>query len=132
ILTIDEHSTIVFANNAAARMFGYAHEEIIGQPLTMLMPEYLRHVHETSLSRYRETGQKHLDWRGVQLPGLHKNSDEIALEVSFGEYFKDQRQFFTGVIRDITARKRFDEQLRHTARLESLGVLAGGVAHDFN
>ena len=98
----------------------------------MLMPEYLRHVHEMSLRRYVETGEKHLDWRGVELPGLHKNGREITLEVSFGEYRKDLQHVFTGVIRDITERKQFDQQLRHVAKLESLGVLAGGVAHDFN
>jgi len=75
--------------------------------------------------------QKTSGLAGVQLPGLHKNSSEIAIEVSFGEFLKDQR-FSLPRDSDITSRKRFDEQLRHTRRLESLGVLAGGVAHDFN
>src|SRR5207253_2744490 len=82
--------------------------------------------------RYVETGKRHISWRGVELPGLHKSGSQVSVEVSFGEYLKDGRRIFTGVVRDITERKQFHEQLQHTAKLESLGVLAGGVAHDFN
>lgn len=76
----------------------------------MLMPDYLRHLHNTGLSRYVETGKKHISWEGVELPGLHKSGKEIPLEVSFGEFIKDNRRFFTGIARDITERKRAEEE----------------------
>jgi PAS domain S-box-containing protein len=66
IITIDSDSTILIVNPAAQRIFGYSTEEIIGQPLTMLMPEYLRHLHKAGISRYQETGQKHIGWSAVQ------------------------------------------------------------------
>jgi two-component system, chemotaxis family, CheB/CheR fusion protein len=133
IVTIDdEQSRILYCNPAVAEMFGYTRDEISSHSLTMLMPEYLRHVHETSLKRYVETGKKHLDWHHIELPGLHKTRGEFAIEVSFGEYVSNGRHFFTGVVRNVTERKRFEEQMRESAKLESLGVLAGGVAHDFN
>src|SRR5215210_783507 len=73
LITIDEHSTILFINPAAEKIFGYALEEMKGQPLTMLMPEYLRHLHQAGIKRYLETGHKHISWKAVELPGLHKS-----------------------------------------------------------
>src|SRR4051794_4006204 len=106
ILVIDEASTIRFANRAAGEIFGYAVEELHGASLTMLMPEYLRHLHRAGMSRYLETGERHIGWRGVELPGLHRDGRELELEISFGEFLKDERRYFTGVARDISARKR--------------------------
>lgn len=110
IITINEDSRILFVNRAAVNIFGYRLDEMIGAELTMLMPEYLRHLHRSGLKNYVETGQKHISWQAVELPGLHKNGSEISLELSFGEFQKDGKRFFTGVARDITKRKQ-DERL---------------------
>ena len=85
IITIDSDSTILTVNPAAERIFGYSSQEMIGQPLTMLMPEYLRRLHKSGITHYVETGQKHIEWASVQLPGLHKSSVEIPLEISFAD-----------------------------------------------
>ncbi|MBA2734067.1 MAG: PAS domain S-box protein [Acidobacteria bacterium] len=111
LITIDESSTILFINQAAEKIFGYALAEMMGQQLTMLMPEYLRHLHQAGVQRYVETGHKHISWQAVELPGLHKNGHEVPLELSFGEFQKDGKRFFTGIIRDITDRKRAERQL---------------------
>jgi PAS domain S-box-containing protein len=116
IITIDSDSTILIVNPAAERIFGYSTEEIIGQPLTMLMPEYLRHLHKAGISRYQETGQKHIGWSAVQLPGLHKTGKEIPLEISFAEFTRDGRRFFTGIARDISERKRLQDRQARLAR----------------
>ena len=108
IITIDDTSTILFINPAAERIFGYRLSEMIGQSLTMLMPEYLRHVHEAALERYTHTGKRHIDWEGVELPGLHKSGAALVLEVSFGEVVKDGKPFFTGIIREVSGRKRLE------------------------
>jgi PAS domain S-box-containing protein len=132
IITIDAASTILFANTAAAKIFGYATEELIGADLTVLMPEHLRAVHKTAIARYVRTGQHGMAWQAIRITGEHRNGYEIPLEVSFGEYRQANKHVFVGVVRDITERKRLDETLRQSAKLESLGVLAGGIAHDFN
>ena len=112
ILTIDERSTILFANPSAAKTFGYGLEELIGANLTMLMPDYLRRVHEAGLARYVGTGERHINWEGVELPGLHRTGREMTLEVSFGEFVDERgRHFFTGVARDVTQRKRVERNL---------------------
>src|SRR5262249_33816698 len=56
IITIDEDSKIIYVNESAQKVFGYAAEEMMGQELTMLMPEYLRHLHRAGLARYMRTG----------------------------------------------------------------------------
>ena len=116
IITIDSDSTILTVNPATEKIFGYSTEEIIGQPLTMLMPEYLRHLHKAGITRYLETGRKHIQWSAVQLPGLHKSGNEIPLEISFAEFTRDGRHFFTGIARDITGRKRLQDKQSRLAR----------------
>lgn len=132
IISIDAGSTILFANTASGKIFGYTRQELLGANLTMLMPDYLQHVHRAGIQRYLETGQRHLSWEAVPLPGRHKDGHEIPLEISFAEYEEKNKHVFIGIIRDVTERKQLDEKLRETAKLESLGVLAGGIAHDFN
>jgi len=110
IITIDEDSRIVYVNQATARIFGYTVDELRGNEMTMLMPEYLRHLHKAGFKRYRETGERHISWEAVELPGLHKSGAEIPLELSFGEFIRDDKRFFTGIARDITERKRVEEE----------------------
>jgi PAS domain S-box-containing protein len=114
IITIDESSTILFVNPSVEKIFGYTNAEMVGQSLTMLMPEYLRHVHREGLARYRETGRRHISWEGVELPGLHRSGAEIPLELSFGEFHREGRHFFTGIVRDVSERKRAEESLRES------------------
>jgi PAS domain S-box-containing protein len=116
IITIDSDSTILVVNPATERIFGYSAEEMIGQPLTMLMPEYLRHLHKAGITRYMETGRKHIGWSAAQLPGLYKTGKEIPLEISFVEFTRDGRRFFTGIARDISERKRLQERQARLAR----------------
>ena len=116
IITIDSDSTILIVNPATERIFGYSTEEMIGQPLTMLMPEYLRHLHKAGITRYLETGRRHIQWSAAQLPGLHKSGNEIPLEISFAEFTRDGRRFFTGIARDISERKRLQDKQARLAR----------------
>jgi PAS domain S-box-containing protein len=122
IVTVDEGGSIRFVNPAAERVFGYSQGELLGAPLTMLMPEYLRHIHEAGMRRYVETGRKHISWEGVELPGLHRSGREIPLELSFGEFSLDGRRYFTGIARDITERKRAARRL--SAQYEVTRALA--------
>ncbi|MDQ3805486.1 MAG: PAS domain S-box protein, partial [Acidobacteriota bacterium] len=122
VITVDEGSRILFVNRAAERIFGHAAGEMLGENLTMLMPEYLRRLHEAGMRRYQETGVKHISWEGVELPGLHREGYEIPLEVSFGEFALNGHRYFTGIIRDITERKRGERRL--AAQYEVTRVLA--------
>lgn len=132
MITIDEESTIQFVNTATEQLFGHPKEAMVGRNLTMLMPEYLRHAHEVALKRYSETGQKHLSWKSLELPGLHRNGQEIPLEVSFGEFMKGGKRHFSSIIRDIRERKESEEKTERLAEdvrllLESTGEGIYGI-----
>src|SRR5262249_37411162 len=112
IISIDDQSIIRYVNPAAGGMFGYQLAEISGKNLTSLMPERLRQIHLTSLGRYITKGERHIGWGGVELTGLHKSGREFPIEVSFGEEIRNGMHFFTGIVRDVTDRKRAEEALR--------------------
>jgi PAS domain S-box-containing protein len=112
VVGIDEDSQILFVNPATTLTFGYESFELVGQSLTMLMPEFLRKLHKASLERYLTTGQRHIKWQGTELVGLRKNGEEFPVDVSFGEVHREGRHIFTGFLRDIGERKRAEEELR--------------------
>src|ERR1700682_4919345 len=93
IITIDEDSTMLFVNRAAEKIFGYSRAELLGQSLTMLMPDYLRHVHRADPGRDVETGQPQKPREAVALTGLHQNGRTIPLELSFGEFTENGHRF---------------------------------------
>jgi PAS domain S-box-containing protein len=124
VVSIDHRGHILLANRATAKTFGYEPSELIGQPLTMLMPEYLRDLHEAGLKRYQETGHRHINWQSTELIGLRKNGMEFPVEVSFGETTNNGHPVFTGFIRDISGRKQAEETLRASQRELSLIIEA--------
>ncbi len=122
IITIDRHGEILFANGAAERVFGYLPQELVGQKLSMLMPERMRSKHEESMHLYEATNRRNMSkWESLELPGLHRDGHEVPLNVSFAEVRRNGSSFFTGIIRDDTERKRaeasikqLNEELRET------------------
>jgi PAS domain S-box-containing protein len=142
VVCIDESGAILLANPAITKVFGYDPADLIGKPLTMLMPEYLRKLHEDGFRRYSATGQRHINWQGTELTGLRKNGQEFPVEVSFGELTADGHRLFTGFVRDISERKQAEElraslhatqlELAQVSRLTTMGELAASIAHEVN
>jgi PAS domain S-box-containing protein len=96
ILTVDEHSTILFANSGVYRTFGYTPQELIGKKLTMLMPPEMAHRHELGIQRFVETERRNIPWDGINLPGLHKDGHALQLTISFAEFWREGKRIFTG------------------------------------
>ncbi len=128
IVSADEHGHIAFWNPGAARLFGHSPEEVLGRPLTLLMPERFHAAHLAGISRFLATGEARVVGRTVELAGRRKDGGEFPLELSLAAARTETGVFFTGVIRDITERKRMDTALRETnAELEAFSY---SVSHD--
>lgn len=117
IIRIDENSRILFVNRAAERVFGYKAEEMIGQSLTMIMPEHLRKAHEAGIKRYLKTRKKHIDWEGIELPAQHRDGNIFPIEVSFGEFQQNDKHFFIGIARNVTERHQSRKATAHLAAI---------------
>jgi PAS domain S-box-containing protein len=140
VVSADESGTIQYANAATTRIFGYDPKELIGKPLSILMPEYMRKLHEDGFRRYLSTGRRHMNWQGAELTGLRRNGQEFPVEVSFAELVMIGHRVFTGFIRDITERKQAEEErerlrqvqadLAHVTRVSTMGELTASLAHE--
>ena len=128
IIAADTDGLIRFWNPGAERLFGYRTEEVLGKPLTMLMPERFQDAHRLGIRRYVETREARVVGRTVELAGRRKDGTEFPLELSLGAAPLEGGMSFTGVIRDITERKRTQEALQTTnAELEAFSY---SVSHD--
>jgi PAS domain S-box-containing protein len=146
VISMDERGAILLANPATRRMFGCDPVELVGKPMTVLMPEMMRTLHEKGFQRYLDTGKRHLNWQGVEVTAQRDDGQEFPVEVSFGELTNDGHKVFTGFIRDISERKQAEDQLRasernlqmtqadlaQVSRLTTMGELAASIAHEVN
>jgi PAS domain S-box-containing protein len=112
IITIDHQGTIENLNPAAARIFGYNPEEALGRNVRMLMPEPFRSEHDRYLRNYLRTGEAKIIGKGREVPGQRKDGSILSMELAISEMNVAGRTMFTGIVRDITERKRVEDALR--------------------
>lgn len=133
IICIDENGIVQSANPATKAILGYEADELLGANVSKIMPDYHASRHDGYLDAYLETGVGKIIGIGRELTARRKDGGMIDVELSIGEWRDDAgRRFFAGALRDISARKRAEEELTRTRRLESASRLTAGFAHDFN
>ncbi|MXV61625.1 PAS domain S-box protein [Natronorubrum sp. JWXQ-INN-674] len=128
MLTIDQESKIVYSNPAVEEILGYSQEELIGSSKMKIIPERLESVHAAALDAYVDTGERNIDWDGMELPALHKEGHEVPTLISLREHEHNGDQYFTGIIRDITEQQRREEQLQE--QRDRLNEFADILTHD--
>jgi len=112
IVIIDARGRIERFNPAAERLFGYQKSEVIGQNVTLLMPAPYHDEHDWYLARYLATGQPRIIGIGREVQGLRRDGTVFPLHLSVGEMSIDGERKFTGILHDLSARVRLEEQLR--------------------
>ncbi|MEW6265679.1 MAG: PAS domain S-box protein [Thermodesulfobacteriota bacterium] len=112
IVTIDDQGLITSFNRAAESIFGYKSEEVLGKNLTLLMPSPDREQHPGYLEKYLSTAEKRITGPGREVEGRRKDGTDFPLELSVSEVVINNRRVFTGLLRDITERKRVERELR--------------------
>lgn len=114
IITIDEHGSVESLNPAASRIFGYTPEEIIGRNVSVLMPSPDREKHDSYIANYLRTGHAKIIGVGREVVGRRKDGTSFPMDLSISEVRLGDRRLFTGLVRDITARKQAEAALRES------------------
>ncbi len=112
IVSADSSGNIIYFNKGAERIFGYSTGETINQPVTMLMPERFHKAHNEGLKRFLTTGEAHIIGKTAELVGIRKDGSEFPVELSLASWAIGKETFFTGILRDITERKRAEDKLQ--------------------
>ena len=120
IITMDEGGRIVEFNAAAARIFGYSPNEVIGRLVSeTIIPQSQRPAHKASLQRYLTTGERTILGRVVEVEGLKADRTRVPIELTVAEVPLPEGRLFTGILRDITERRELEQQLTEAEKQRS-------------
>jgi len=128
IITINDRGCIDSVNPAAESMFGWTATELIGRNINVLMPEPYRAQHDGYLANYNATGHRRVIGIGREVFGQRKDGSLFPIDLSVGEFTVGGRKLFTGIIRDITERRRLQSEVLRIGELAAQRI--GRDLHD--
>jgi PAS domain S-box-containing protein len=112
VITIDSSGKIMWWNPSAERIFGYKTDEVIGQNVSILMPEPYRSEHDNYIAHYAHTGKPHIIGTEREVLGRRKDGSIFPIDLAVSEFTLGNNRYFLGLARDITSRVREAEELR--------------------
>ena len=110
MIVIDRTGLICFANRQVSAVFGYVHEEIVGQKVEFLMPTRFRARHLSHRQSYSESLRLRPMGIGLELLGLRKDGTEFPVEISLSPIDDESETLVAAAIRDVTDRKRVEAE----------------------
>ncbi len=128
VIAGDAESRIVFWNRGAEKVFGWTEQEAVGSALTMLMPERFRDAHLTGMRRVLGGGEPHAIGTTVRLAALRKDGTEFPMELTLGRWTDEERDYFTGIVHDVSERERSERYL--ATQLAVTGILVEARTDD--
>jgi PAS domain S-box-containing protein len=132
IIVVDDSGKIVVLNREVERQFGYTREELLGQPVEMLVPEASAAGHSKLRAHYAAIPTSRRMGAGRELFGRHKDGRQIPVEIGLSSIVTQDGVFVLATVADVRERRHKENRLRQPHKLEALGSLASGIANDFN
>jgi len=139
IITVDQANIIVSVNSAVETIFGYKSGELIGYSICKLMPIGCSPCELMPSCNSLSQTVKLFDSQIQEIEGVRKNGSVVPLDLSIAEYSINNTHYFTYIVRDVSLRKRREQQdkerlneLAHVTRLGLMGEMASGIAHEVN
>jgi len=130
IIVIDSKGRIEAFNAAAEQLFGYREAEVVGRNVNLLMPSPYHEEHDGYLERYLATGTARIIGIGREVRALRHDGSTFPVHLAVGETTVNGERKFTGILHDLSARVRMEEQLREQAAMAHLGEMAAVIAHE--
>jgi len=132
IVATDAAGRIVLVNAKTETMFGYSRDELIGQPVELLIPTRLRERHVGHRAAYMAAPRVRSMGQGLDLSGLKKDGTEFPVEVSLSYVHTEEGTRAIAFVTDISERVAFQRAARQADKLAALGTLSAGIAHEIN
>jgi PAS domain S-box-containing protein len=133
LIIVDRRGRIVEANTRAEQLFGYSQEELVGQPVELLIPDQLHERHHMHIDNYFAAPSTRAIGRGLSLAARRKDGSEFPVEISLTYASGTPRgDLVVAAVVDITERLALEREARRAETITSLGTLAAGIAHDLN
>ena len=130
---MDESGTISDWNSQAEKIFGWSRGEALGRSLgELIIPEIHRAAHKSGLQRFLRTGEGSVLGRRLEIEARRRDGKEIKVELSITALRRRNGVVFNGFVRDLTDKIAAEDRIRQAEKMEAVGQLTGGVAHDFN